>query len=83
MLSSFKDTVDSMTVEQKRAAIRTFLKQVIWDGSKVHLVVFGSNYEYDEISVDMGDVASKDGENASFKMVAEKENVRTLCEDSK
>ena len=47
MLSSFKDTVDSMTVEQKRAAIRTFVKEVVWDGQRAHVVLFGSDYEYE------------------------------------
>ena len=47
LLASFKDTIDDMTVEQKRAAIRTFVKQVIWDGEKVHLVLFGSDYQFE------------------------------------
>ena len=47
LLASFKDTIDDMTVEQKRAAIRTFVKQVIWDGENVHLVLFGSDYQFE------------------------------------
>lgn len=47
MLSTFKDTVDKMTVEQKRAAIRTFVKEIIWDGTDAHVVLFGSEYEYE------------------------------------
>ena len=47
MLSTFKDTVDKMTVEQKRAAIRTFVKAIIWDGTDAHVVLFGSEYEYE------------------------------------
>lgn len=47
MLSSFRETVDGMTVEQKRAAIRTFVKQIIWDGTDAHVVLFGSDYDYD------------------------------------
>ena len=47
MLSTFKDTVDKMTVEQKRAAIRTFVKEIIWDGRDAHVVLFGSEYEYE------------------------------------
>ena len=47
MLSTFKDTVDKMTVEQKRSAIRTFVKEVIWDGTDAHVVLFGSEYEYE------------------------------------
>lgn len=85
MLASFKDTVDGMTVEQKRAAIRTFLKQVIWDGSRAHLVLFGSNYEYEfpEIPFSTEDMSTEDGEHANFEMAAERGNVELLCEDSK
>ena len=36
-----------MTVEQKRAAIRTFVKEIIWDGRDAHVVLFGSEYEYE------------------------------------
>ena len=46
-LSTFKDTVDKMTVEQKRSAIRTFVKEIIWDGRDAHVVLFGSEYEYE------------------------------------
>lgn len=45
-LSSFKAVIDAMTVEQKRAAIRAFVKEVIWDGANAHLVLFGSEYDY-------------------------------------
>lgn len=85
MLASFKDTVDDMTVEQKRAAIRTFLKQVIWDGSRAHLVLFGSNYEYEfpEIPFSTEELAAEDGESANFEMAAERGNVEPLREDSK
>ncbi len=48
MLSSFKTTVDTMTVEQKRAAIRTFVKEVVWDGEEIHVVLFGSDYAYEK-----------------------------------
>lgn len=47
MLASFKDTVDGMTVGQKRAVIRTFVKEVIWDGTDAHVVLFGSDYDYE------------------------------------
>lgn len=42
LLCSFKDTIDTMTVEQKRAAIRTCVKKVVWDGKEVHVYLFGS-----------------------------------------
>ncbi len=41
-LSTFEKTVDRMDVEQKRAAIRILVKQVVWDGENVHLYLFGS-----------------------------------------
>ena len=47
MLCSFKDTIDDMTVEQKRAAIRTCVKKVVWDGNEVHIYLFGSDDEYE------------------------------------
>lgn len=64
LLASFKDTIDDMTVEQKRAAIRTFVKQVIWDGENVHLVLFGSNYQFEfpEKPVGIGTMLANEAE---------------------
>lgn len=41
MLADFGSTIDSMGVEQKRAAIRTLVKRVVWDGEKAHITLFG------------------------------------------
>ncbi len=47
MISSFAATLDDCSVEQKRAAIRTVVKRVIWDGENAHLYLFGHDGEYD------------------------------------
>lgn len=45
IMKSFARSVDSMSVEQKRIAIRTFVKRVVWDGENVHVYFFGSDDE--------------------------------------
>lgn len=40
-LSSFRRSVDAMTVEQQRAAIAMLVRKVIWDGTCAHVVLFG------------------------------------------
>lgn len=45
LLTSFKNGMDEMTVEQKRAAIRTLVREVVWDGVNAHLVLFGAEGE--------------------------------------
>lgn len=47
IMKSFAKSVDSMSVEQKRIAIRTFVKRVVWDGENVHVYFFGSDDESD------------------------------------
>lgn len=54
-LASFSDTVDGMSVEQKRSAIRAVLKQVVWDGSRAHLVLPGADCAFPEAPADMGE----------------------------
>ena len=42
-LRSFASTMDNMTVEQKRLALRVIVKDVVWDGKKVHIYLFGDD----------------------------------------
>lgn len=85
MLATFKNTVDEMTVEQKRAAIRAIVKQIIWDGKEAHVVLFGSDYEYEfpETPVGIGQIVSKNGEKENFDVAAEGGNAEPLREYSK
>lgn len=43
MLTVFRTCVDGMTVEEKRAAVRTVVRKVIWDGVNAHVVLFGAD----------------------------------------
>jgi site-specific DNA recombinase len=42
MLGVFKNTIDDMSYEQKRAAIGSIVRRVIWDGENAHVILFGS-----------------------------------------
>lgn len=42
LLSVFQENIDDMPLEQKRAAIRTVVRKVIWDGVNAHIVLFGA-----------------------------------------
>ena len=43
MLSMFRSNIDEMSIEEKRAAIRTVVRKVIWDGVNAHVVLFGAD----------------------------------------
>ena len=43
MLAMFRANIDHMTVEEKRAAIRTLVRKVVWDGTNAHVVLFGAD----------------------------------------
>lgn len=53
LLATIKNGFDDMTYEQKRAAIRTIVRRIIWDGENAHIVLFGAQdgeIEYPDIS---------------------------------
>lgn len=47
MVCCFGNIMDTLSVTQKRDAIRMFVKDVIWDGKMAHAILFGSNYTYE------------------------------------
>ncbi len=51
MLASFRATIDLLSVEEKRAAIRTVVQKVIWDGEAAHVVLFGAEGDIDYTSI--------------------------------
>lgn len=63
MLVMFRENIDEMSVEEKRAAIRTVVRKVIWDGSDAHVVLFGADEE--EIEFPDVDYVNSEEEEAS------------------
>ncbi|MBD5162193.1 MAG: recombinase family protein [Oscillibacter sp.] len=45
LLAVFRNSMDDMSVEQKRAAVRTVVRKVIWDGQYAHVILFGTSEE--------------------------------------
>ncbi len=85
LLSSFRDTVDGMTVEQKRAAIRAFVKEIIWDGKNAHVVLLGSDYEYKfpEKPIGIGDRIEESKTDERYDETADSGDGSPLSKDSK
>ena len=51
LLSVFRTTIDLLSVEEKRAAIRTIVQKVVWDGNLAHVVLFGAEGDVDYTTV--------------------------------
>lgn len=54
MLAMFRTCIDDMSVEEKRAAISTLVRKVVWDDGNAHVVLFGADEREVEFP-DMGD----------------------------
>ena len=84
MLATFASSIDSMTVEEKRVAIRTVIRKAIWDGENAHVVFFGAEegaIEYPEVVEPEDGQAS--GENDAEDEVSSDVSKVLLGEDSK
>lgn len=90
LLSVFGSTIDEMNVEQKRSAIRSLVRKVVWDGENAHVILFGASdedIEYPDItSVSANSPAESDDseELTEFADVDYSDDgLPCQCEDSK
>lgn len=86
MLSVFSSSIDEMSVEEKRAAIRTVVRKVIWDGVNVHVVFFGADendIEIPDMSDSIGHTEDTEGEEEPLEAFADvdyEDNADTLSD---
>ena len=73
-LADFNCGVDDMTVEQKRAAVRNVVKQIIWDGQNAHVLLFG---------VSKADIAYPEPQNLFFEESCAEEAFSHTCFDGR
>ena len=65
LLTMFKNGIDEMSIEQKRAAIRTVVRKIVWDGTNAHAVLFGSqdaDIEYPDLPHLTGEASDDEDE---------------------
>ena len=47
MVRSLGSTLDQMPLAQKRSALRTLIKKIVWDGENAHVYLFSADGEYE------------------------------------
>lgn len=72
ILSVFRTSIEDLSIEEKRAAIRTVVHKVIWDGGNAHVVLFGA----DESEIEFPDTADRMGH--MNEVSAEEEHLEAL-----
>ena len=74
MLSHFRTSIDGMSIEEKRAAIRTVVRKVIWDGVNAHVVLFGAEegeIEFPDMEDRIGNVDDESAEEEPLEAFAD------------
>ena len=70
LLTVFKNNIDEMTLEQKRVAIRTIVRKVVWDGVNAHVVLFGvedDEIEYPDVLKRTVEIGNDDAETEKLE----------------
>ena len=62
----FRTSVDTMSVEEKRAAIRTVVRKVIWNGVNAHVILFGADEE-----IELPDMTDRIADTEEENMLSE------------
>ena len=74
LLSHFRTSIDDMSIEEKRAAIRTVVRKVIWDGVNAHVVLFGADegeIEFPDMEDRMGNMIDESTEEDTLEAFAD------------
>ena len=74
MLVMFRTSIDGMSVEEMRAAIRAVVRKVIWDGVNAHVVLFGADeeeIEFPDMEDRLGHMDDKGGEEEPLEAFAD------------
>ena len=77
-IASFAATVDQMSVEQKREAIKALVRKVIWDGENAHVILFGDP----DGEIEYPDLSDRFVQPGETEKDASLESVTRLCGDS-
>jgi len=81
LFSNFKSGFEVMSLEQKRMAVRSIVRKVVWDGSNAHIVLFGA----EDADVDLSQISIMNEEDEKKNTDLEQDSVSKthLGEDSK
>ena len=61
LVKSFGESFETMTMEQKRTALRVFVRKITWDGTNAHIYLLGADDDGEPIDFD--DIPPDDGQD--------------------